>query len=94
MVEAKQSILKQELQSELKGALEGRRAPSLPTPDDSSEAADGAGEEQQQATGNGTDAQVQKDLCAFHSAFMAHAGGAFIGNLPPLPKHRARVHMA
>ena len=84
MVEAKQSILKQELQSELKGALEGRRVPSLPTPDDSSEAGGGAGEEQQQATG--TDAQVQTDLCAFRSAFLARAGGTFTVNLASIAK--------
>ena len=37
MVEARQTILKQELQAELQGALEGKRAPSLPSLDEDNE---------------------------------------------------------
>lgn len=58
VVEARQTILKQELQFELKGALEGRKAPSLPMPDDSSQAAGGAPDNDRKTTDNEPDAQV------------------------------------
>ena len=71
MIEAEQTILKQELQAELKGALEGRRAPSLPRPDDSSQAAGGAPDNDRETNRNEADAQVGKHCSWMKCACMA-----------------------
>ena len=87
MVEAKQTILKQELQAELKGALEGRRAPSLPIPDDSLQAAGGAPDDDRETNGNEADAQVGK-----HCSFLKGACTALLYMSPRWHRWQSRHH--